>query len=123
MNNKVKMILYYVCALISGIILFVVTHIDDTVIVDSPLLKIISVVNIILVVLVTILLLIKRSSKNYRAVASIIYIIFSILMVIIMIFFSQKTRIPYSSVVYHMTLLLIGYTVLNIYTLLSFEKK
>ena len=124
MNNKVKVVLYYVCALLSGIILFAVTHITEPAyIIDTPLLKIIFVVNIILVILVTVLLLIKKPLKNYSVIMPIIYIIFFILMAIIVLFFNQKLRYPYMSASYHITCILIGYTVLNIYTLLSFEKK
>ncbi len=120
MNNKIKVVLYYVCALLSGIILFAVTHTGYAT--DSSLLKIISIVNVILVIFVTILLF-KRSLTNYKVITPIVYVVFLILMTIIMLFFNQKFRYPYMSASYHITFILIGYTVLNIYTLLSFDKK
>ena len=121
MDNKVKLGLYYVCALLTIIILYgnngIWSHANK-----SSLLTTISVINIVLTITVTILLF-KKSLKNYKVITPITYIIFYVLMTMIILAFNPKLRWAYMLGSYYVTFILIGYTILNIYTILSFEKK
>ena len=121
MDNKVKLGLYYVCALLTIIILYgnnvICSHANK-----SSLLTTISVINIVLTITVTVLLF-KKSLKNYKVITPITYIIFYVLMTMIILVFNPKLRWAYMLGSYYVTFILIGYTILNIYTILSFEKK
>lgn len=79
-------------------------------------------INIVLVIIFTIFL-IKRKIKSINIVFPIIYIAFTIIVLIICHLFDNRLIIPYIQYSYYIYFILINYTLLNIYSLLSFNKK
>ena len=79
-------------------------------------------IDIVLVIIFTIFL-IKRKIKSINIVFPIIYIAFTIIVLIICHLFDNRLIIPYIQYSYYIYFILINYTLLNIYSLLSFNKK
>lgn len=125
MNNKKVYIYLYYFALILSIFTCIIPSIlktTNTYVNLSRLSFILILINAILIIIFTILL-IKRKLNNTNIIFPIIYILFTIIVLIICILFNQRLIIPYIQFSYYIKLILINYLLLNIYSILSINKK
>jgi len=123
MKNKLNIILYYIGVFISAIAFYLAFQSNITFYsINSELFITLLIINAISVIVFTVLLFIKKLN-NLKIIIQIIYILFCIIMILISYGFSTKRILGALSMPYYATLILIGFTILNIYSLLSFETK
>lgn len=79
-------------------------------------------INIIITIIFTIFL-IKKQLNKVNILFPIIYILFTIIVAVICILFNDKLVIPYIHYTYYIQFILINYTLLNFYSLLSINKR
>lgn len=124
-SKKLYSIFYYISLLLSIFVCFIpkiLPQNDRFYINLSGLSHIIIFVNVILVSIFT-LLLIKRNLGKVNILFPIIYILFSIIVSIICVLFNNRLVIPYVHYSYYIQFILVNYTLLNIYSILSFKEK
>lgn len=80
------------------------------------------VVNVVLVIIFSVKL-IKNKLDNVNIVFPINYLIFSILVILIAFLMNSKLILTYAQFGYYINFILFGYLLLNIYSVLCFEKK
>jgi hypothetical protein len=88
----------------------------------SPKILIFLIINVLLIVLFT-LFIFKKRLNNINILSFIIYLLFFIIMWIVIVLFNKKVLIPVYTTHYYLNFILIGYTILNIHSLLFFENK
>jgi hypothetical protein len=123
-SKKLYSIFYYISLLLSIFVCFIPKILlpnDQFYINLSELSHIIIFVNAILVVIFTVLL-IKRNLEKVNILFPIIYILFSIIVLIICVLFNNRLIIPYVHYSYYIQFILVNYTLLNSYSILSFKK-
>ena len=123
MKNKFKIILYYLCILISIITFYLAYNSNITFYsIRNYSFVVFLILNAALMTIFTIQLF-RRTLSNYKLIAPIMYILFCIIMIIISYIFSIKRIIGALSMPYYAMFVIIGFTIFNIYSLLSLETK
>lgn len=79
-------------------------------------------INIIITIIFTIFL-IKKQLNKVNILFPIIYILFTIIVSVICILFNDRLVIPFIHYTYYIQFILINYTLLNLYSLLSINKR
>lgn len=125
MNSKKLYSIFYYISLLLSIFVCIIPKIlpsnDYFYINLSGLSHIIIFVNAMLVTVFTILL-IKRNLEKVNVLFPIFYIVFAIIVLIICALFNNRLIIPYIHYSYYIQFILVNYTLLNIYSILSFKK-
>ena len=116
MEDKRNILLYYICAVLELIICVY------TFSANSPLLIVSFIINVITIV-VFIILSFKMKLSNYNRIVPFTYIAFYIIMIIITVIFNSKALAPGISTPYYLTFVSFAFTILSIYSLLSFTNK
>lgn len=121
MNNNIKKYknLYYISAIITFIAHFIFYFLTEEFYYASSFF--LCIINLILV-LAFILLGRKNKLKKFNVSAPIIYLIFFAVMISLILYISTILMIPFAHLMYYYTFILIGYLMLNIYSLLCLSK-
>ena len=120
MKNKIYLITYYFCFLITMILLLIMNK--NEYIIGDDIYYIIGYINVFLVIIFSILQVKKKFNFN-SIIFPISYIIFYIMIVIICLIFNNKVLIPSMHYHYYLKFLLGDYLLLNIYTILNIDLK
>ncbi len=122
-NNKLFIFLYYLCNILTlGVSFYMFGFKPTEVYGVSPKILIFLIINVLLIVLFT-LFIFKKRLNNINILSFIIYLLFFIIMWIVIVLFNKKVLIPVYTTHYYLNFILIGYTILNIHSLLFFENK
>lgn len=113
-NQKIYKILYYLC--------FVLTIIPFVIVQKTPVNLILGIINAILFIVFIIKLRTKKLSKA-NILLPIIYLLFVSFVMIISIIVNEKLIIPFLFIAYYFQLVLFNYILLNIYSIVSLQKK
>ena len=116
MKNKKYLILYYICFLITLSFHLLTTHIFNI----STLLLII---NILITSIFTYLIIRKRKLNIKNLLFPITYLIFFIIVVGLCFLINTKTLVPYLHFQYYQIFIIINFTLLNVYSILSIKEK
>ncbi len=123
-NKKIYVLLYYVSVLLSIFVCIIpkllLTN-GNYYIHLSELSHIIIFINILLIIVFTIFML-KKNLEHVNILFPIIYIVFTVIVLIMCVLFNNKIVIPYIHYSYYIQFILINYTLLNLYSILSFSK-
>lgn len=117
-NHNLYKFLYYLSFILTIIPLIITQRIELTI---GTTITILGIINLVLVIIFTIKS-IKRKLKKANIIFPIIYLLFLILIIIISIITNTKLIIPYLFFSYYFIFVLINYTLLNIYSILSLTK-
>lgn len=79
-------------------------------------------INIVLVILFTIKILQKQRDLNVNIMFPIVYMVFTFIILLRCNLFNRRLVIPNIQFTYYIVFILINYLLLNIYSVLSFEK-
>lgn len=122
-NTKLFKILYYLCFLFNLFVTFISFRLITLYLSNPSVNVLLGIINFILVIIFTILLIKKRRLNNINILFPIIFLISSIIILFIAFLFNYKLIIPYIQINYYVSFILFNYTLLNIYAILSLEKK
>ena len=123
-SKKIYSVFYYIALLLSIFVYAMPNILPSNVsfyIQLSELSQIIALVNVILVVFFTILL-IRGNIDKVNIMFPIIHIVFTIIVLVICALFNNRLVVPYVHYSYYIQFILVNYTLLNIYSVLSFNK-
>ena len=132
MNNiKTFKILYYLCFVLSILyisILYISILSNKVSIYTSSIIQtftfyLFGILNLLSVIIFSVSMIKKRELKNINILFPIIYLVFFASAVIISILYNSKLIIPYIHFGYYLLFIMFNYLLLNIYTLLSINKK
>ena len=123
MNKPIAFkLLYYICFLFSVFIWFSTSNlISEYGTVRTSANVILGIVNLVLVIIFTIKLT-KNKLEKVNIMFPIIHLIFSIIVVIIALIINNKLIFPYIHYSYYLSFILFNYVLLNIYSVLLFDK-
>lgn len=135
MKTKLYLILYYLCFIITFLVIWYgafnyvpLFQLGNKIhIIDSLLqyimnhLFIVSVINIILIIIFTILLIKKKKINVNSLIFPISYLLFLIVIMIICFMFNNKIALEYMHFGYYQRFILIDYVLFNIYSILLFD--
>lgn len=123
-NNKAYKILYYICFIITVMMYLMLSQ--TTKVFNPPIevftSTLLSTINLILVIIFTILI-IKGKLNKINILLPILYILFLIIIIIISFIYNNILIYPYIHFNYYISFILFNYLLLNIYSILSIEKK
>ena len=132
-NSKLFKVLYYICFIITfGFTIYSSLNTSNLVSLNNSMFEldfmlsilpsIILVSNLILVIIFS-MFAFKRIVNNINIVFPISYLLFFTIVVVIMFMFNDKLIYPYIHYNYYLSFILFNYLLLNLYSILSFEKK
>lgn len=121
---KIFVVLYYLCLILSiGLVIYsssVITEFGVSIWEDIT--SVFIFLNIILVLIFS-LGLIKRKLKNINIIFPIIHLIFMLIVVVLMFIINNKLVMPYIHFDYYISFILFNHLLLNLYSVLSINKK
>ena len=127
MNNiKTFKILYYLCFVLSILYISILSNkvsIYTSSIIQTFTFYLFGILNLLSVIIFSVSMIKKKELKNINILFPIIYLVFFASAVIISILYNSKLIIPYIHFGYYLSFIMFNYLLLNIYTLLSINKK
>ena len=123
-KSLVYKILYYVSFVFTLGLTFFLTRLDEDLYFNraTNFQLFMIVINVLLVIIFSVKLR-KNKLENINIVFPINYLIFSILVILIAFLMNNKLILTYAQFGYYINFILFGYLLLNIYSVLCFEKK
>ena len=132
--NKKYLILYYICSIITFVLLpfayFLYVDgcqfhelIDYSIVPYNLYILIFTIINIILFIIITVLLILKKKININSLTFPISYIVFYIFILIIVILFNHYTYTQNIHLMYYYSFVMFDYMLFNIYTILCFDYK
>lgn len=131
-KNTIYIVLYYISFIVSLSLIFLPNlllnkfvlgeGITEYLVSNTFISIILEGINIILVILFTIKILQKQKVLNVNIMFPIIYMAFTFIILLGCILFNHRLVIPNIHFTYYIVFILINYLLLNIYSILSFEK-
>ena len=123
-KTKIFKILYYICFVFSVLIWIGAFNSVNKFGIDirTSLNAVLGILNLTLVIIFSIKL-IKNKLENINILFPIFHLIFMIIITILAILMNDKLIIPYIQYGYYISFILFNYLLLNVYSVLSFDKK
>lgn len=121
MKTKSYLLFYYLGIIIIGVLLCINNKTVDYT--SYSFLHLLIIINLIITIVNTIALLRKKRLEVKSALLPISFIIFSILVIIGCLLFNDRVIIHNIHFGYYLGLIVLGYTFVNIYTLLNIKFK
>ncbi len=131
-KNTIYIILYYVSFVISLSLIFIPNlfinifglgeEITEYLVSNTFISIMLEGINIVLVILFTIKILQKQRDLNVNIMFPIVYMVFTFIILLGCNLFNRRLVIPNIQFTYYIVFILINFLLLNIYSVLSFEK-